>query len=74
MRYKCLMNEDDNYLNPKEGKIYISPPLTNILDVDRKIRLVSKVINSSDEYAFGTIKKEVVLRHEKVPQRTLKLL
>lgn len=66
------MNEDDNYLNPKEGKIYISPPLTNILDVDRKIRLVSKVINSSDEYAFGTIKKEVVLRHEKGSTKNIK--
>lgn len=59
------MDEYDSYLSPKEGKIYISPPFKNSYDPDRKIRLVSKVINSPDSYAFGTVKKEVVLRHKK---------
>ncbi|RDC58762.1 hypothetical protein AHMF7616_05272 [Adhaeribacter pallidiroseus] len=53
----------DNYENPKEGKTYISPSLKSFGNLNRKIRIASKVINSPDTYAFGIIKDEVVLRH-----------
>lgn len=52
----------DNYENPVEGKTYISPSLTQF--DDRKIRIASKVIDSPDSYAFGTIKGEAVIRHK----------
>lgn len=54
----------DDYKNPKEGKTYISPSLKAFGDTDRKIRIASKVINSPDSYAFGTIKDEIILRHK----------
>jgi hypothetical protein len=53
----------DNYENPIEGKTYISPSL-NQFNGERKIRIASKVIESPDTYAFGTIKGEVVIRHK----------
>lgn len=52
----------DNYENPIEGKTYISPSLTQF--DERKIRIASKVIDSEDTFAFGTIKGEVVIRHK----------
>ena len=53
----------DNYENPIEGKTYISPSLDRFMS-ERKVRIASKVIDSKDSYAFGTIKGEVVLRHK----------
>ncbi len=58
----------DDYKNPKEGKTYISPSLKAFGDTDRKIRIASKVINSPDSYAFGTIKDEIILRHKENAQ------
>lgn len=54
----------DDYQNPKEGKTYISPRLDAFGDSERKVRIASKVIESSDSYAFAKIKDEVVLRHK----------
>ena len=54
----------DDYKNPKEGKTYISPRLKVFDNTNKKIRIASKVINSPDSYAFGTVKQEVVLRHK----------
>jgi hypothetical protein len=54
----------DDYKNPQEGKTYISPSLKSFGDSNRKIRIASKVINSTDSYAFGTIKDEIVLRYK----------
>lgn len=54
----------DDYQNPKEGKTYISPRLDAFGDSDRKVRIASKVIESSDSYAFAKIQDEVVLRHK----------
>jgi len=59
------MSDRDNYENPKEGKTYISPRLKSFGDGKKKIRIASKVIESPDSFAFGTIKDEVVLRHKK---------
>jgi hypothetical protein len=58
------MSDRDNYENPKEGKTYISPSLPSFGDGTEKVRIASKVIESPDSYAFGTIKDEVVLRHK----------
>lgn len=55
----------DDYQNPKEGKTYISPRLKAFGDDDRSVRIASKVIESPDSYAFGKIKDEIVLRHDK---------
>ncbi|ESS72251.1 hypothetical protein MGMO_64c00130 [Methyloglobulus morosus KoM1] len=57
------MIELDSYKNPKEGKTYISPSLPSFGDRTDKVRIASKVIESQDSFAFGTIKDEVVLRH-----------
>lgn len=54
----------DDYKRPKEGKTYFSPSLKAFGGSDRKVRIASKVINSTDSYAFGTIKDEVILRHK----------
>lgn len=55
----------DNYQDPKPGKTYISPRLTAFGDSDRKVRIASKVIESSDSYAFAKIRDELVIRHKK---------
>jgi hypothetical protein len=54
-----------DYQNPKVGETYISPSLAAFGQQDRKVRIASKVIESPDAYAFGTIRHEVVLRHKK---------
>lgn len=58
----------DDYKNPKEGKTYISPSLKSFDDPTRKIRIASKVINSSDSFAFTKIKDEIVIRHKENAQ------
>lgn len=57
------MSDSDNYENPKEGKTYISPSLNSFGKGTEKVRIVSKVLEHSEAYAFGTIKDEVILRH-----------
>lgn len=66
------MSDWDNYENPKEGKTYISPRLSSFGESKKKIRIASKVIESPDSFAFGTIKDEVVLRHKKDAQSYIK--
>lgn len=58
------MSDWDNYENPKEGKTYISPSLKSFGEGTEKVRIASKVIESPNSYAFGTIKDEVILRHK----------
>lgn len=53
----------DNYENPIPGKIYISPRLKSFHDEEGKVRIVSKVIESPDVFAFGKVKNELILRH-----------
>jgi len=55
----------DDYKNPIEGKTYISPSLKAFGNLNRWIRIASKVIESPDTYAFGKIKDETVIRHKK---------
>lgn len=54
----------DDYDNPKPGKTYISPSLKAFGQQERKIRIASKVMESSDAYAFAKIKDEMVLRYK----------
>lgn len=66
------MSDSDNYENPKEGKTYISPSLKSFGEGTGKIRIVSKVLENSEAFAFGTIKDEVVLRHEEGSSKYIK--
>ncbi len=54
----------DNYLDPKPDKTYVSPSLKAFGDDNRRIRIVSKVIESKDSYAFSKIKEETIIRHK----------
>ena len=52
----------DDYENPVPGKTYISPRLKSFGKGDKRVRLVSKVMESREVYAFGTVKKELIVR------------
>lgn len=52
----------DNYQNPKPGKTYISPSLPAFGDKERRVRIASKVLPSSDGYEYVKERDEVVLR------------
>lgn len=54
----------DNYLDPKPDKTYVSPSLKAFGDDNRKVRIVSKVIESKDSFAFSKIKGETIIRHK----------
>jgi hypothetical protein len=49
-----------NYQDPEPGETYISPSLAAFGQQNRKVRIASKVIESPEAYAFGTVKDEVV--------------
>lgn len=55
----------DNYKNPIPGKSYISPRLKSFGNNPKKVRIISKVLESDDSYAFAKIKDETVIRHKK---------
>lgn len=54
----------DNYENPKLGKTYFSPSLKAFGQLERNVRIASKVIESPSTYAFANVKDEIVLRHK----------
>lgn len=62
----------DNYENPKPGKTYISPSLSAFGQLERKVRIASKVIESPDVYSFAKIKDETVLRHKEEAKSHIK--
>lgn len=62
----------DDYQNPIEGKTYVSPSLNSFGDNSKKVRVVSKVIESKDSYAFAKIKNEEILRHAEGSSRYIK--
>ncbi|MDO8360918.1 MAG: DUF4263 domain-containing protein [Devosia sp.] len=64
----------DNYENPKPGKTYISPSLSAFGQLERKVRIASKVIESPDSYAFAKIKDETVLRHKEEAKSYIKAM
>ncbi len=52
----------DNYQNPKPGKTYISPALPSFGDKERRVRIASKVLPSTDGYEYVKERDETVLR------------
>lgn len=53
----------DDYRNPVSGKVYVSPALKDFQDPNKKVRIISTIIESDESYAFVQIKNEIVLRH-----------
>lgn len=51
-----------NFKNPEKGKVYISPELEDIYGDDIRKRIVSKVLDNEEAYAFSDIKGERVIR------------
>lgn len=51
-----------NYKNPEKGKVYASPVFVNHHDKSVRTRVVSKILDSEEAYAFTDIKGERVIR------------
>ena len=54
----------DNYKNPLPGYTYLSKSLEAFGAPGRKVRIATKAIDSTEQYAFADVKGEVVLRHK----------
>jgi len=54
----------DNYQHPKPGKTYISPALPGFGDKNRRVRIASKVLTSTDGYEYVKERDEVVVRQK----------
>ena len=52
-----------DYKNPKTGETYISPSLVAFGNSDKRVRIITKQIDSPDSYAFAKVREELVLRH-----------
>jgi len=52
----------ESFKEPVEGNMYVSPSLIAFQNAESKVRIVSKITESLESYAFGTIKDEIVLR------------
>ncbi len=64
--------DDLNYAeNKRLGKTYVSKSLPSFSDSSRKVRIASKVLKSEDDYAFATIKDEIVLRHHEGAKKSI---
>lgn len=61
-----------NYQNPEPGETYISPSLTDFVQLNRKVRIASKAIDSTDVYAFAKVKSELILRHAEGAKTSIK--
>ena len=55
------MNQD-SYMDPIEGKTYISPSIKNKYGIEDSIRIVTRAIDSKETYEMVKIKDEIVLR------------
>ena len=54
----------DNYQHPKPGKTYISSALPAFGNKDRRVRIASKVLPSTDGYDYVKERDEVVVRQK----------
>ncbi|MGV1098139.1 Shedu immune nuclease family protein [Thiovibrio sp. JS02] len=52
----------DDYQNPKTGKTYISPSLQSFGNKDKRVRIASKVLPSTDGLEYAKERDEVVLK------------
>jgi hypothetical protein len=66
------MEESEYDINRRLDKTYISPSLPSFGDKTVKVRIATKAFQSLDDYAFATIKDEVVLRHREGARKTVK--
>lgn len=60
-----MLDEKEIHLNKKTDRTYISPSIETkamFSDEVRRIRIVSKVIDSPEEHSFAKIKNELVIR------------
>lgn len=53
---------NDDYLNPIPGKTYISPSLPGFAKKERKVRIASKLLPSTEGYEYVKERDEIVLR------------
>lgn len=56
------MEENEYDANRRVDKTYLSPSLPAFGQLSRSVRIATKAFQSPEDYAFGTIKGEVVLR------------
>jgi hypothetical protein len=56
------MEENEYDVNRRVDKTYLSPSLPAFGQLSRSVRIATKAFQSPEDYAFGTIKDEVVLR------------
>lgn len=58
-----MNNDYDTYINPAEGKTYISPPIINQYDEEqREIRIITRGIDSEEHIKKIKEKNEILLR------------
>lgn len=66
------MEENEYDTNRRVDKTYFSPSLPAFGQLGRSVRIATKAFQSSDDYAFGTIKGEVVIRSREGAKKYVK--
>lgn len=66
------MSENEYDENRRPDKLYVSPSLRAFADPARKVRIATKAFHPEHDYAFGTIKKEVMIRHAEGQKKYVK--
>lgn len=66
------MSENEYDENRRTDKLYVSPRLRDFADPARKVRIATKAFHPENDYAFGTVKKEVVIRHTEGQRKYVK--
>lgn len=56
----------------RTDKLYMSPSLPAFGHPDRRVRIANKAFHADDDFAFGTIKKETVIRQTEGHRKYLK--
>lgn len=62
----------DNYQNPKIGKTYISPSLSDFRNKEKTIRIATKALSSTGGWEYAKEHGEVILRKKKMLRLVLK--
>jgi hypothetical protein len=66
------MAQNEYDANKRPDKVYVSPSLPAYGNPERRVRIVSKVVDSPEDLAFAIIKKEVILRYAPGDRRYIK--
>jgi len=56
------MSTNEYDMNKVPGRVYVSPSLAAFGEPDRKVRILSAVLSTDEDYTFAQVKKEVILR------------